>query len=74
MTKGRRTNNRHKRKRLPDDLDLISKGTQAGTLHRDQPYETAPVPTLEERRQQIDAETEGFLDRIRKRFQRKDRR
>ncbi len=35
MPKGRRTNNRHKRKRLPPDyVDLVSRGTQAGGIRR----------------------------------------
>ncbi len=35
MSKGRRTNNRHKRKRVPDHGELASRGTQAGTLTKD---------------------------------------
>jgi hypothetical protein len=32
MPKGRRTNNRHKRKRLPVGAEFVSRGTQSGSL------------------------------------------
>ncbi len=68
MTKGRRTNNRHKRKRIPDDPDLVSRGTQAGILRKETSSPT--TTTLSPNRV---AATHRFLDGLRKRFRRRAR-
>jgi hypothetical protein len=66
MTKGRRTNNRHKRKRLPPGDDTLSRGTQGGALRTDEPTKYVR-PSLEG----VLSETDTFLDKLRKRFRRK---
>jgi hypothetical protein len=68
MTKGRRTNNRHKRKRLPPGDDSISRGHQSGALRTDESTKY-DRPNLEE----VLSETDTFLDKLRKRFRRKAR-
>ena len=66
MPKGRRTNNRHKRKRLPDDPDLTSRGTQAGTLRsRVSPTMLTADAVV---RAGVMEETATFLDKMRARF------
>ena len=71
MPKGRRTNNRHKRKRLPPDdgtLELVSRGTKAGTLRRTNQAQQSKIarPPLED----VLRETDTFLDKLRRRFRR----
>ena len=70
MTKGRRTSNRHKRKRLPPEADVPSRGTQAGSLRvAGEPVHKYAETNLEGLR----AETDSFLDKLRKRFRRGNR-
>ncbi len=74
MTKGRRTNNRHKRKRLPDDPNLMSRGTQAGSLRsRLSPTMRANLIDDAGVRAGVMEETATFLDKLRARFRRRQR-
>ena len=66
--KGRRTSNRHKRKRLPPEADLVSRGTQGGRIR------TAGEPITKYVRANLEdvlSETDTFLDKLRNRFRRK---
>ena len=74
MPKGRRTNNRHKRKRIPDNPDLVSRGTQAGTLRsRLSPAMHANLIDAAAVRAGVMEETATFLDKMRARFRRRQR-
>lgn len=82
MSKGRRTNNRHKRKRIPDDLELAPRGTQAGTLTKDRSepsLPTAATPTRHTREHPLAHSAPptrphfGLLERVRSVFRHRSR-
>ena len=73
---GRRTSNRHKRKRITDLTAVESRGTQAGTLRHEgqvSPIVRAGLLTDAEVRSGVMDETATFFDRLRDKIRRRDR-
>lgn len=74
MPTGRRTSNRHKRKRLPKGHDLTGRGTQAGNLRSTlSPIMRANLIDDDVVRAGVMAETATFLDKMRARLRRRSR-